>query len=81
MVRFSKSNPGFFAVTVKIERGTPEKWLIQSHQGKLKANFAGSQIPVHDTLNEFVQYYMSKHYLKVAFDASWTSAPYVFRSI
>jgi hypothetical protein len=76
VVRFSKSNPGFFALTIKLENGTTEKWLVESRHGKVRAAFAQPDLPSFETIDDFVQYYKSKGFVRTPLAQSWTSAPW-----
>eukprot|EP01122_Echinamoeba_exundans_P007600 TRINITY_DN236_c0_g1_i4.p1 TRINITY_DN236_c0_g1~~TRINITY_DN236_c0_g1_i4.p1 ORF type:complete len:1103 (-),score=195.73 TRINITY_DN236_c0_g1_i4:4688-7939(-) len=76
VVRFSKSNPGFFALTIKLENGTTEKWLVESRHGKVRAAFAQPDLPSFDTIDDFVQYYKSKGFVRTPLTQPWTSAPW-----
>lgn len=74
VVRFSKSNPGSFALTIKLENGLSEKWLVESNEGKLRASFAQNDLPSFDTITDFVQHYKQQGFVKTPLVQPWTSA-------
>jgi len=73
IVRFSKSNPGHFALSVQTPLSC-ERWLVVSWQGTVKACFDDPSTPILNNIAEFVNYYSTvKKLLKNPFIETWTT--------